>query len=63
MQITIQGLASVYEPENVARMFFPGARLEKRLCRGDAVLARAGRRRLAAGVRLAGVCTDRKSVV
>ena len=49
MQIVIKGVASVYEPENIARMFFPGARLEKALGRGDAVLARAGRR-LAAGV-------------
>lgn len=58
MQIVIKGVASVYEPENIARMFFPGARLEKALGRGDAVLARAGRR-LAAGVRLNGVCTLR----
>lgn len=58
MQIVIKGVASVYEPENIARMFFPGARLEKVLGRGDAVLARAGRR-LAAGVRLNGVCTLR----
>ena len=29
MQIVIKGVASVYEPENIARMFFPGARLEK----------------------------------
>ena len=59
MQIIIKGLASVYEPENIARMFFPGARLGKSLAPGDAVLARAGKTRLAVGARLAGACTLR----
>lgn len=57
MNICVRGLASVYEPENVARLFFANARLVHRLPRKeDAVLARAGRR-LAAGVRLGGKCT------
>ena len=57
MNICVRGLASVYEPENVARLFFANARLVRRLPqKEDAVLARAGRR-LAAGVRLGGKCT------
>ena len=57
MNICVRGLASVYEPENVARLFFANARLVRRLPQTeDAVLARAGRR-LAAGVRLGGKCT------
>ena len=57
MNICVRGLASVYEPENVARLFFANARLVRRLPqKEDAVLARAGRR-LAAGVRLSGKCT------
>ena len=56
MNICVRGLASVYEPENVARLFFANARLVRRLPqKEDAVLARAGRR-LAAGVRLGGKC-------
>ena len=54
MNICVRGLASVYEPENVARLFFADASLVRRLPRKeDAVLARAGRR-LMAGVRLGG---------
>ena len=57
MNICVRGLASVYEPENVARLFFANARLVRRLPqKEDAVLARAGRR-LVAGVRLSGKCT------
>jgi len=57
MNICVRGLASVYEPENVARLFFANARLVRSLPhKEDAVLARAGRR-LAAGVRLGGKCT------
>ena len=57
MNICVRGLSSVYEPENVARLFFANARLVRRLPRKeDGVLARAGRR-LAAGVRLGGRCT------
>ena len=57
MNICVRGLSSVYEPENVARLFFANARLVRRLSRKeDGVLARAGRR-LAAGVRLGGRCT------
>ena len=56
MNICVRGLASVYEPENVARLFFANARLVRSLPhKEDAVLARA--RRLAAGVRLGGKCT------
>ncbi|HJA25602.1 MAG TPA: coproporphyrinogen dehydrogenase HemZ [Candidatus Fournierella merdigallinarum] len=56
MVICVQGLPSVYEPENVARLFCPAARLVRRLPqKEDAVLARAGRR-LVAGVRLGGRC-------
>ena len=57
MNICVRGFSSVYEPENVARLFFANARLVRRLPRKeDGVLARAGRR-LAAGVRLGGRCT------
>lgn len=57
MNICVRGLSSVYEPENVARLFFANARLVRRLPpKEDGVLARAGRR-LAAGVRLGGRCT------
>ena len=31
MNICVRGLASVYEPENVARLFFANARLVRRL--------------------------------
>lgn len=59
MQIYLKGLASVYEPENIARMFFPGALLAKKYApKTDLVFARAGRR-LAVGVRLNGRCTLR----
>ena len=57
MNICVRGLASVYEPENVARLFFADASLVRRLPRKeDAVLARAGRR-LMAGMRQGGRCT------
>ena len=57
MLIYIKGLPSVYEPENIARLFFAGAKLTRQYTPGaDLVLARAGRRRLAAGVRQNGRC-------
>ena len=60
MLIYIKGLDSVYEPENIARMFFPGASLAKRYARReDMVLAWAGKRRLVAALRQGGVCTLR----
>ena len=43
MNICVRGLSSVYEPENVARLFFANARLVRRLPRKeDGVLARPG---------------------
>ena len=58
MQVYIKGLQSVYEPENIARMFFAGAHLTKTPVRGeDMVLVRGTATRLAVGVRLNGVCT------
>lgn len=58
MQVYIKGLDSVYEPENIARMFFAGAHLTKTPVRGeDMVLVRGSASRLAAGVRLGGKCT------
>ena len=57
MLIHIKGGVSGYEPENIARMFFPGASLTAKYVRGeDLVFAAAGRCRLAAGVRRAGCC-------
>ena len=35
MNICVRGLASVYEPENVARLFFANARLVRRLPRKE----------------------------
>ena len=55
MLIHIKGGVSGYEPENIARMFFPGATLTAKYVRGeDLVFAAAGRFRLAAGVRRGG---------
>lgn len=56
--ILIRGLASGYEVEHLARLFFPGAQLRaKKSSKGDVLYARAGKRRLAAGYRLGGrVC-------
>ena len=58
MNIVITGLASVYEPENVARLFYPQGRLlaARPAGRDDLVLARAGRRHLLAAVRENGRC-------
>ncbi|WP_337575975.1 coproporphyrinogen dehydrogenase HemZ [Fournierella sp.] len=60
MLIHIKGGVSGYEPENIARMFFPGASLTAKYVRGeDLVFAAAGRCRLAAGVRRGGKCLVR----
>ena len=60
MRIHIKGGVSGYEPENIARMFFPGATLTAKYVRGeDLVFAAAGRFRLAAGVRRGGQCLVR----
>ncbi len=60
MLIYVKGLPSVYEPENIARMFYPGALPAKTYApRQDLVLAWAGKKRLVAGVRKNGVCTVR----
>ena len=60
MLIHIKGGVSGYEPENIARMFFPGATLTAKYVRGeDLVFAAAGRFRLAAGVRRGGQCLVR----
>lgn len=60
MLIHIKGGVSGYEPENIARMFFPGATLTAKYVRGeDLVFAAAGRSRLAAGVRWGGQCLVR----
>lgn len=57
MQIFVRGVASSYELENIARMFFPGALPAKRYCpKEDLVLALASGHRLAAGLRQNGVC-------
>ncbi|NLW79139.1 MAG: coproporphyrinogen dehydrogenase HemZ [Ruminococcaceae bacterium] len=59
--IVVKGLASSYEIEHLARLFLPGAQMRMAEgTRGAAVVyARAGGRRLAAGVRLAGRCVAR----
>lgn len=60
MLIHIKGGVSGYEPENIARMFFPGASLTAKYVRGeDLVFAAAGRCHLAAGVRRGGKCLVR----
>jgi len=60
MLIHIKGGVSGYEPENIARMFFPGATLTAKYVRGeDLAFAAAGRFRLAAGVRRGGQCLVR----
>lgn len=60
MLIHIKGGVSGYEPENIARMFFPGASLTAKYVRGeDLVFAAAGRCRLVAGVRRGGKCLVR----
>ncbi len=57
MQIYIKGLSSAYEPENIARMFFPGATPAKAYCRKeDMVFAWAGKYKMVAALRKNGVC-------
>lgn len=56
MELYFTGLASVYEPEHVARIFYPGARPARhRPAHGaDAVYLHGGRRAVLAAVRCAG---------
>ena len=58
MEIYIRGLASGYEPEHVARLFFQPALLAKRWpARGaDAVAVLRGKKRFVCGVRMNGLC-------
>lgn len=54
-EILISGLPSGYDIEHLARVFYPGAVLrQSKSTRGALVYARAGRRRMAAGLRLGG---------
>lgn len=55
MEIVIKGLASGYEPENLARIFYPGAlpRTGGSTC-GDVVYGRYSPRRMVAGLRQGG---------
>ena len=61
MEIYIRGLASGYEPEHVARLFFQPALLAKRWpARGaDAVAVLRGKKRFVCGVRMNGLCVVR----
>ena len=52
MQLFFCGLASTYEAEHIARMFFPGAKLAQRRC----VRVRKAGARVLCGVRTAGQC-------
>lgn len=57
MQIYIKGLPSVYEPENLARLFFPGAHPTKHYQHTtDLVYVAANANRLVLGLRLGGKC-------
>ena len=58
MQVYIKGFDSVYEPENITRMFFAGARITPvPVHKEDMVLVRGNQYRIAVGARLAGECT------
>ncbi len=55
--IVARGLSSGYDVEQLARVFFPRATpAQGKSTRGNVVYARAGAGKLAAGVRLGGVC-------
>ena len=61
MELFITGLASSYEAEHVARLFFPGVSLVKRYpARGaDMALVRGTKARFVCAVRIGGVCVVR----
>ena len=64
MQIYIKGLPSAYEPENIARMFFPGASPAKTYCpKQDMVFGWAGKFRMVAALRKNGRCTIRTAAL
>ncbi len=65
MELYFTGLGSIYEPEHVARIFYPGARPAKtRPGRGaDMVRVRKSSGRLLVAVRDGGVCTWQKSAL
>ena len=58
MQLFFCGLASTYEAEHIARMFFPGAKLAQRRCAPGqpCVRVRKAGARVLCGVRTAGQC-------
>ena len=59
VQLFFCGLASTYEAEHIARMFFPGAKLAQRRCAPGqpCVRVRKAGARVLCGVRTAGQCT------
>lgn len=58
MQIYIKGLPSVYEPENVARLYFPAARQMKQYkSKQDVIYIAANQRRIVVAIRQNGSCT------
>ncbi|MFQ7159489.1 MAG: hypothetical protein ACLRPX_07655 [Ruthenibacterium sp.] len=59
MQLFFCGLASTYEADHIARMFFPGAKLAQRRCAPGqpCVRVRKAGTRVLCGVRTAGQCT------
>ena len=58
VQLFFCGLASTYEAEHIARMFFPGAKLAQRRCAPGqpCVRVRKASARVLCGVRTAGQC-------
>lgn len=56
--ILVKGLFSGYEVEHLARIFYPGAQMcATNSGKGNLLYARAGKTRMAAGIRLNGRCT------
>ena len=62
IKIKIQGLASTYEVEHLARVFFPDARLgDTPSTKGWLLYARATKSKLVAGVRMPGICSVKQA--
>lgn len=63
-EIIVRGLASGYELEHLARVFYPGAKPRKGPgTRGAIVYARVGRGYVTVGVRIGGRCSVHKAVL
>ncbi|MEG0762466.1 MAG: coproporphyrinogen dehydrogenase HemZ [Oscillospiraceae bacterium] len=56
MRIIVKGLKSSYEPEHLARVFYPSARIStEKLCKDDIIFVRLGTISTLAAVRIGGV--------